>query len=129
MNGTSHFMACLKRSSEAGNPLSPIGFYSFVEDWNRNKGARGCHKKRRAKFLQPKFNNKLLENATFFKIETGYDEFAADFAKGWGSENGFVLETGSDGRTARAIEETVSDNTLLTLKVPMHIPFGHMALT
>ena len=48
-------------------------------------------------------------------IEGGLDAYAADFARGWGNPNGFVLETGKEGRTARSLEDTVPNNTLLKM--------------
>ena len=48
-------------------------------------------------------------------IEGGLDAYAADFARGWGTPNGFVLETGKEGRTARSLEDTVPNNTLLKM--------------
>ena len=115
MDGITYFMAKLRRSSSASNPLSKIGFSSFVEDYLRSKDTRGYKSKRRAQFINPKFNGKLLENAEFTKVETGLDTYAKDFARGWGSKNGFVLETGKDRRTARGLEDPISNHTLLKM--------------
>ena len=87
-------MAKLRRSEKGGNPLSKTGFYSFVEDWNRCKDAKGYQTKRKARFLNPKYNGNLLKNAAFTKVETGCDAYGADLARGKTCENGFILETG-----------------------------------
>ena len=87
-------MAKLRRSQKGGNPLSKTGFYSFVEDWNRCKDAKGYQTKRKAKFMNSKYNGILLKNAEFTKVETGCDAYGADLARGKICENGFILETG-----------------------------------
>ena len=116
MDGIIHFMAKLRRSQEAGNLLHKNGsFTSFVEDWNRGLNAKGYQMKRRAKFLNPKMNGKKLENANFTKVVDGLDAYAADFARGWGTQNGFVLETGKDRRTARSLEDNVPSGALLKM--------------
>ena len=116
MDGITHFMAKLRRSKEAGNLLDKNGsFTSFVEDWNRRENAKGYQMKRRAKFLNPKLNGKELESANFTKVEDGLDAYASDFARGWGTQNGFVLETGKEHRTARSLEDTVPNGALLKM--------------
>lgn len=40
LDGQRHFLASYKRHSSV-KPLSPTGFYSFVEDWDRSVGAKG----------------------------------------------------------------------------------------
>ena len=87
-------MAKLRRSEKGGNPLNKTGFYSFVEDWNRCKDAKGYKIKRKARFLNPKFDGILLKNAQFTKVETGCDAYGADLARGKICENGFILESG-----------------------------------
>ena len=70
MDGETHFMAKLRRSTEAGTLLHKNGsFSSFVEDWDRSQNAKGYQMKRRAKFLNPKLNGIELENANFTKVE------------------------------------------------------------
>ena len=70
MDGETHFMAKLRRSTEAGTLLHKNGsFSSFVEDWDRSQNANGYQMKRRAKFLNPKLNVIELENANFTKVE------------------------------------------------------------
>ena len=69
MDGETHFMAKLRRSTEAGTLLHKNGsFSSFVEDWDRSQNANGYQMKRRAKFLNPKLNVIELENANFTKV-------------------------------------------------------------
>ena len=94
INEDHQLMAKFRRSEKGGNPLSKTGFYSFIEDWNRCKDAKGYKIKRKARFLNPKFDQKLLKNAQFTKVETGCDAFGADLARAKTCENGFVLETG-----------------------------------
>ena len=89
-------MAKLKRNEKGGNPLNKTGFYSFIEDWNRCKTAKGYKSKRKAKFLNPIFNGISLKDAAFTKVETGCDAYGADLARGITCENGFILETGID---------------------------------
>ena len=87
-------MAKLRRSEKGGNPLNKTGFYSFVEDWNRCKDAKGYKIKRKARFLNPTFDGILLKNAQFTKVETGCDAYGADLARGKTCEKGFILESG-----------------------------------
>jgi len=94
VNENEQLMAKLRRSEKGGNPLSKTGFYSFVEDWNRCKDAKGYKIKRKARFLNPKFDGILLKNAQFTKVETGCDAYGADLARGKTCENGFILESG-----------------------------------
>ena len=95
-NGTNHFMSMVKRNVDGGLLLNKTGFYSFVEDWNRSKDARGYKILRKALFLNPKLDGEFIPNAMFTKVETGSDGFAADFARGWVCPNGFGLQTGFD---------------------------------
>ena len=104
-NGTDHFMSMVKRSVDGGPLLNRTGFYSFVEDWNRCKGAKGYKTLRKALFLNPKLDGNFIPNAEFTKVETGSDAFAADFAKGWVCSDGFGLQTG--------VEDICPNHTLL----------------
>ena len=49
-NGTNHFMSMVKRNVDGGPLLNETGFYSFVEDWDRSKGAKGYKSLRKAFF-------------------------------------------------------------------------------
>ena len=52
MDGETHFMAKLRRSTEAGTLLHKNGsFSSFVEDWDRSQNANGYQMKRRAQII------------------------------------------------------------------------------
>ena len=81
-------------------PLNPhAGFYSFVEDWNRDQLYEGYKLERRAIFNQQQMTlNKTkvtIEEADFSRVETGFDAFAADRAKGE-KKVYWILSTGGD---------------------------------
>ena len=109
LNGTNHFMSMVKRNVDGGPLLNKTGFYSFVEDWDRSKGAKGYKSLRKAIFLNPKLNGEFIPNAKFTKVETGSDGFAADFAKGWVCPDGFGLQTGFDSE----LKDICQNDTLL----------------
>ena len=75
--GDTHFMASYRRPGP--RPLNRNGFYSFVEDWDRSKGAQGHMVCRKAEFLNQKLviNDRgfKLRKATFTKVEDGRDKF------------------------------------------------------
>lgn len=110
-NGPFRLMAVLKRSAKGGPILSRQGFYSFIEDFNRCKTAKGWKKLRKAEFLRPRLTRPSdglkvdLSEAKFTKVETGSDAFAADFAKAFPCKQGFVMQTG--------IEDCCPNNTML----------------
>ena len=113
-------MATYRRSGETC-PLSNSGFYSFVEDWDRDKDAKGYLVRRCAAFTSPQIeyggkckilmgencdkdgDDKLqclkkvtLLNPSFTKVETGCDAFAKDTANAKINltKSKFKLETG-----------------------------------
>jgi hypothetical protein len=98
-----HLMAVLKRKKSSSRPLLyPSGFYSFIEDWDRCQNASGWRHLRKASYFKPKLYNGVtkecytLTKATFTKVESGSDAFAADLAKACPLEGGFGLQTGQE---------------------------------
>ena len=66
---------------------------------------------RKALFLNPKLNGEFLPNTKFTKVDTGYDGFAADFAKGWVCQDEFGLQTGLDSGS----QQICKNGTLLQM--------------
>ena len=67
-NGGTHLMATLKRNVDGGNLLNRTGFYSFIEDWDRCKKAKGYRVLRKAEYLKPKLDQITLTSALFTKV-------------------------------------------------------------
>ncbi len=108
---TKYLMAKLKRKVSDKGMLTRSGFYSFIEDWNRDRRAEGWKKLRSAKFFNPVFTDLTigkrfqLDQALFTKVETGADAFAADYARAFPVTKGFHMQTGR--------EPVVTNNTII----------------
>lgn len=92
------FMASFTRTS-AQKPLSPGGFYSFVEDWHRgSEECQGHTNKRCAQFSRPMIGETLLSRAKFTKVEDGEDKYACEKATGGTNcaAKSFFLSTGGE---------------------------------
>merc|ERR1712150_266306 len=111
--GEKQLMATFDRRSYE-RPLSTGGFYSFVEDWDRSRGACGHSARRMAEFSNATVNGRALNEARFTKVESGADAFGASKALGFctGEGNSFVLSTGGDDVP---LEECVSHNSTLRI--------------
>ena len=114
-----YFMASFRRTSPQ-LPLSPGGFYSFVEDWYRgSEECQGHGTRRSAEFSRPMIGQCLLKRAMFTKVEDGEDRFACEKATGGTSscERKFFLATGGDEAVEEELRNTcVKHNTTLTVE-------------
>jgi len=90
------FMATYKR--KGARPLKSTGFYSFVEDWDRQCDSIGHYIQRSAHFFDQKAEGDGSDinicSARFSKVEDGCDKFAADKAYGSCQSSRFYLSTG-----------------------------------